>query len=366
MFNRYTKLKRDGVTVSEDAMTASIALSRRRVVHKRRQNRDFAGKATQRVESWMGEQAEDPSSIKTIRARPNVFNHDFRARVDAFELGTSPGGHTVSPSRYVNERDRVSSMEKYMATAVRECREPYDPIKAGESPFRQREIGHEINPPIRFNAVTDVERCADAKRAQFPPWTDTGSDPTRVPQMGFDGIPVGMQTNAVCVRYKAKAPLALQFKLTSRPGDLNPRSSEWQPEPYVDMTEPSGYGMNSKKNNSRIRVPSKEISKDMYLSAVRGRTGDVAVLGQVSSHRKDRKPAGTAVIPDKTYYGGVNHLLAMSGTNKLSEDIRSKQMATTVLVRRRGDKKPGISNGSNTYAWNELFGYKDHVDKIDK
>jgi len=372
MFNRYTKLKRDGNTVSDQAedteTTQAAALTRKRSERRRRKNNDLANRGTKRVERWMVKELDSGPAIGTIQPKAdNVFNYEIRTRCKAEELQTRPGGHTVSPNRYVKELDRVSEMEDFMAKSLRECREPYV-IKAGKSPFRARDVEHEINPPIRFKAVTDPERCADTARNQFPAWTDTGDDPTRTAQMGFDSIPVGMVSTAVCVRYKAKAPLAKQFKLTSRPRELNPADS-WIPDPYIDQAEPSGYGMQATKYNSRQRDAAKEVSADMYLSGVQGKSGQLAVLGEVSSHRRDRKLKLPQSVAEKSYFGGVKNILTMSGsfTGAGNQDVvANKQLATQVISKRNAAKQQEVSNGSNIYAWNELFGYKDHVNKIDR
>jgi len=369
MFNRYTQLKRDGGMSEEDKSAADSKL-RRRAERQRRKNTELATRATKRVEQWMVSTLDDdaPAVASGGAKDTNVFNFDFRKRDKSRELEQAkPGGHTVSPSKYVTVADQIANQQEYMAKGFREFKEPWVPIRFGESPFRKREEAAEINPPVRFKAVTDIERVADSRRSQLPAWTDTGDDPTRVPQMGFDDIPVAMENNAVCVRAKAKAPLSLRFKLTSCPGDLNPRTTSWTPDPYTDACEPSGYGMSCKKNNSRIRVPEKEVSDKCYLSAVRGKKGQLAVLGEVSSHRKDRrallnKPAADGEAT-KGYYGGVKNVLTMSGTFRpgVDEDVTAtKQLASQVMAQRNAAREKSIANGTNIYAWNDLFKYKDH------
>eukprot|EP00658_Telonema_sp_P-2_P030407 TRINITY_DN22964_c0_g1_i1.p1 TRINITY_DN22964_c0_g1~~TRINITY_DN22964_c0_g1_i1.p1 ORF type:complete len:374 (+),score=90.34 TRINITY_DN22964_c0_g1_i1:44-1165(+) len=371
MYNRYTHLRLHGRELAKEEQEAEATKSRKRLERRRRHNSELATRATRRVEQWMlheieeAKPAKEGSGLGFGREPTNSFNYEHRSRDKSKELDSGPGSHAMTAGKYVPELARISATEDYMARSLRECREPYSPVKGGESPFRQRVSEREINPPIRFKAVTSTERLADAQRSQFAAWTDTGQDCTRVPQMGFDAIPVGMEKNAVCVRSKAKAPLLQQFKLNFHPGDLNPRGDEWEPQPYTDPIEPTGYGLSSKKNNSRIRVPHKEISSALYLSPVRGKSGQLAVLGELSSHHRDRKPkVGTDKGEKKAYFGGVKNIMTMNGSfqDEISEDIvASRELAAQVMSGRSAAREVGPKNGANIYAWNELFGFKDHV-----
>jgi len=365
MYSRSFKEKRDGPAVSEADQELKKKSEARRKDKKQRINAEYAARATKRIEEWMTEAVEHGKAEGEPDTNP--FGYEFRHRDKSREITSGPGEHTITARRYVTQSQRIKNAESLPGSMRGEFQEQ----RFGESPFRKREKGLEKHPPIRFKDVTEAERINASTRGQVG-GLGPSADVLKEPIMGYDDIPVGMQPDSVVVRARAKARGPQQFKRFFRGlRMLNPPDEYVTGNEFINANEPTGYGF-TKYNNFRPRKREKEIDqKSEFLSVIKG--GEV--MGTCNSKRADRMEPRTIVKDKRSFYTAAKTLVVMPQPDDADMVVQSGNVAepeTNVDLATRMLKKHGVAkqpflessstcaNGANTYAWNELFKFKDH------
>merc|ERR1711865_1356955 len=91
MFNRYTKLRREGAPTSQEQQILTEAKTRKRLLRQRTRNTDLASRATKRIEEWMVDQSDDRAASAPINEQQSAFHFEHRERDQSKEIAAGPG-----------------------------------------------------------------------------------------------------------------------------------------------------------------------------------------------------------------------------------------------------------------------------------